>query len=83
VLAQRVLQPVPRRVFSFVLGFLTGHEFGWLPGVMRIMRDALPNTETVVLSLSSPDLADGLLRGKIDLAFLRHQKNAPAIVFTR
>jgi LysR family hca operon transcriptional activator len=66
---------------SFVLGFLTGHEFEWLPAVMAIMRDELPNTEVVVLSLSSPDLADGLMRGKIDLAFLRHERNAPGVVF--
>jgi LysR family hca operon transcriptional activator len=50
---------------------------------MRIMRDALPNTETVILSLSSPELADGLMRGKIDLAFMRHERNAPGILFTR
>jgi LysR family hca operon transcriptional activator len=68
---------------SFVLGFLTGHEFQWLPAVMAIMRDELPNTEVVILSQSSPDLADGLMRGKIDLAFLRHERNAPGIVFTR
>jgi LysR family hca operon transcriptional activator len=68
---------------SFVLGFLTGHEIQWLPAVMAIMRDELPNTEVVILSQSSPDLADGLMRGKIDLAFLRHERNAPGIVFTR
>jgi LysR family transcriptional regulator, hca operon transcriptional activator len=68
---------------SFVLGFLTGHEFEWLPAVMGIMRDELPNTEVVIHSLSSPDLADGLMRGKIDLAFLRHEQNAPGIIFTR
>jgi LysR family hca operon transcriptional activator len=67
---------------SFVLGFLTGHEFEWLAAVMTIMRDELPNTEVVIHSLSSPDLADGLMRGKIDLAFLRHEKNAPGIIFT-
>jgi hypothetical protein len=32
---------------------------------MAIMRDELPNTQVVILSLSSPDLADGLMRGKI------------------
>jgi LysR family hca operon transcriptional activator len=68
---------------SFVLGFLTGYEFDWLPPVMRIMRDELPSTEVVILSLSSPDLADGLTRGRIDLAFLRHERNAPGIVFTQ
>jgi LysR family transcriptional regulator, hca operon transcriptional activator len=67
----------------FVLGFLTGHEFEWLPAVMAIMRDELPNTEVTIHSLSSPDLADGLMRGKIDLAFLRHERHASGIVFTR
>ncbi|WP_342364201.1 LysR family transcriptional regulator [Terrarubrum flagellatum] len=67
---------------SFVLGFLTGHEFEWLPAVMGIMRNELPNMQVVIHSLSSPDLADGLMRGKIDLAFLRHERNAPGIVFT-
>jgi LysR family hca operon transcriptional activator len=68
---------------SFVLGFLTGYEFDWLAAVMRIIRDELPNTEVVILSQSSPELADGLTRGKIDLAFLRRERNAPGIVFTR
>jgi LysR family transcriptional regulator, hca operon transcriptional activator len=67
---------------SFVLGFLTGYEFEWLPAVMAIMRDQLPNTEVVILSQSSPELADGLMRGKIDLAFLRHERNAPGVRFT-
>jgi LysR family hca operon transcriptional activator len=68
---------------SFVIGFLTGYEFDWLSAVMRIMRDALPTTEIVILSLSSVDLADGLSRGKIDLAFMRREENAPGVVFTR
>ena len=67
---------------SFVLGFLTGYEFEWLSAVMEIMRDELPNTEVVLLSLSSPDLADGLMRGRIDLAFMRHEQNAPGVVFS-
>jgi LysR family hca operon transcriptional activator len=67
---------------SFVIGFLTGYEFEWLSAVMAIMRDQLPNTEVVILSLSSPDLAEGLARGKIDLAFLRHERNAPGVTFT-
>ncbi|MDB5656617.1 MAG: LysR family transcriptional regulator [Tardiphaga sp.] len=66
---------------SFVVGFLTGYEFEWLSAVMRIMRDELPSTEVVILSLSSPELADGLTRGRIDLAFLRHERKAPGVVF--
>ena len=49
---------------------------------MRILRDALPTNEVVIHSLSSTDLAEGLTRGKIDLAFMRHEKNAPGVVFT-
>ena len=67
---------------SFVLGFLTGYEFEWLTAVMRIMREALPSTEVVILSLSSQDLADGLTRAKIDLAFMRHEPKTSGIVFT-
>jgi LysR family hca operon transcriptional activator len=68
---------------SLVLGFLTGYEFDWLPAIMRLMRDALPTTEVVIHSLSSPDLATGVMEGRIDLAFLRHERNAPGIVFTQ
>lgn len=68
---------------TFALGFLTGHEFQWLAAVMNIMRDALPKTEIVIHSLSSPELADGLIRGRIDLAFLRHEAGARGIAFTK
>ncbi len=43
----------------------------WLPEAMRILRDELPNIDVTVSSQYSPDLADALLRGKLDLAFLR------------
>jgi LysR family hca operon transcriptional activator len=68
---------------TFVIGFLTGYEFDWLAAVMRILRDELPNTEIVILSQSSLELADGLMRGKIDLAFMRHERSARGLVFTR
>ena len=68
---------------TFALGFLTGYEFQWLAAVMNIMRDALPKAEIVIHSLSSPELADGLTRGRIDLAFLRHEASARGIVFTK
>ena len=56
---------------SFAIGFLTGYEMDWLPTVMGILRAELPNTEVMIHSLDSPELAAGLIRGKIDLAFLR------------
>ena len=76
--ARRAAAP-PRT--DFVLGFLTGHEFDWLPIVMAILRDEIPDAEVTVLSRSSPDLAAGLMRGKVDLALLRPERNVPDVVF--
>jgi LysR family hca operon transcriptional activator len=66
---------------SFAIGFLTGYEMDWLPVVMGILRAELPSTEVVIHSQDSPDLAAGLIRGKIDLAFLRPEKQAPGLKF--
>ena len=76
--ARRAAEP-PRA--TFVLGFLTGLEFDWLSGVMAILRDEIPDAEVTVLSRSSPDLAAGLMRGKVDLALLRPERNLPGVVF--
>ena len=62
---------------TFALGFLTGQEMDWLPEAMRILRDELPNIEVSVSSQYSPDLAQGLLRGKLDLAFMRPEAQMP------
>jgi LysR family hca operon transcriptional activator len=48
---------------TFALGFLTGQEVDWLPEVMRILGDELPNIEVSISSQYSPELAQGLLRG--------------------
>jgi LysR family transcriptional regulator, hca operon transcriptional activator len=66
---------------SFAIGFLTGYEMDWLPAVMGILRAELPSTEVVIHSQDSPDLAAGLIRGKIDLAFLRPEKQSPGLKF--
>ena len=76
--ARRAAQP-PRALFA--IGFLTGYEMDWLPAVMEILRAELPSTEVVVHSQDSPDLAAGLIRGKIDLAFLRPEKQASGLKF--
>ena len=76
--ARRAAQPART---SFAIGFLTGYEMDWLPAVMGILRAELPNTEVVIHSQDSPDLAAGLIRGKIDLAFLRPEKQAPGLKF--
>ena len=76
--ARRAAQPA-RSLFA--IGFLTGYEMDWLPAVMGILQAELPGTEVVIHSQDSPDLAAGLIRGKIDLAFLRPEKQAPGLKF--
>jgi LysR family hca operon transcriptional activator len=62
---------------SFALGFLTGQEMEWLAEAMHILRDELPNIEVTVSSQYSPQLADALMRGKLDLAFMRPEAQMP------
>jgi LysR family hca operon transcriptional activator len=76
--ARRAAQPART---SFAIGFLTGYEMDWLPAIMEILHTELPSTEVVIHSQDSPDLAAGLIRGKIDLAFLRPEKQAPGLKF--
>jgi LysR family transcriptional regulator, hca operon transcriptional activator len=66
--ARKTAQPSKQR---FALGFLTGQEMTWLPEAMHILRAELPNIDVTVSSDYSPDLAEALARGKLDLAFLR------------
>lgn len=68
--ARRAAQPAKQR---FALGFLTGQEMQWLPKAMSILREELPTVDVTVSSDYSPDLAEGLARGKLDLAFLRSE----------
>ncbi len=68
--ARRVAKPA-KPVFS--VGFLTGQEVDWLPHVTRILRTELPTIEFKVNSLYSPDLADALQQGEMDLGFLRFE----------
>jgi LysR family hca operon transcriptional activator len=62
---------------TFALGCLTGQEIDWLPEAMRILQDELRNIEVTVSSQYSPDLAQALLRGKLDLAFMRPEARMP------
>jgi LysR family hca operon transcriptional activator len=64
---------------SFALGFLTGQEMDWLPEAMNTLKDELPNIEVTVSSDYSPQLADALMRGKLDLAFMRPEADRPEL----
>jgi LysR family hca operon transcriptional activator len=76
--ARRAAQPAK---LSFALGFLTGKEIDWLPEAIRLLRDELPNIEITVSSQYSPDLAEALVRGKLDVAFLRRETQATGLAF--
>ena len=76
--ARRAAQPAKP---SFALGFLTGKEIDWLPDVLRLLRDDLPHIELTISSQYSPDLAEALVRGTLDVAFLRREARAPALRF--
>jgi LysR family transcriptional regulator, hca operon transcriptional activator len=66
--ARRAAQPL-RKTFS--IGFLTGLEIAWLPRAMTALRDQLTDIDIVVSSDYSPHLAEALIRGSMDLAFMR------------
>lgn len=78
--ARRAAQPAKA---SFVMGFLTGTEIDWFGEAVRLLRDELPNIEVILVSQTSPELASALLRGKVDIAFLRPQPEMPDLVFKR
>jgi LysR family transcriptional regulator, hca operon transcriptional activator len=56
---------------TFAIGFQTGQEMNWLAPVMQVLQDKLKEIQVTVSSDYSPDLAEALVRGRLDLAFLR------------
>jgi LysR family hca operon transcriptional activator len=76
--ARRAAQPEKR---AFTIGFLAGQELVWLPETLRILRSEQPDIEITLASQSSPELAGALMRGKVDVAFLRREKDSSGIAF--
>src|SRR6202049_4497686 len=70
--ARRAAQPARK---TFAIGFQTGHEMPALPQAMHVLRDQLKNIQVTISSDYSPDLAEALVRGRLDLAFLRREPN--------
>src|SRR5215469_13556669 len=66
---------------GFVIGFLLGQEAIWLPALLQILREEAPDVEITLMTKSSPELADGLMQGKIDVALLRHEKHTAGLTF--
>ena len=65
----------------FVMGFLTNHELTWMPEAFRILRDELPNIDVMISSQYSPPLANALVKGTVDAAFLRREQGFPELAF--
>jgi LysR family hca operon transcriptional activator len=65
----------------FTMGFLTGHELTWMPEALRILHNELPNIDVMISSQYSPLLANALLKGKVDAAFLRRERGVPDLAF--
>jgi LysR family hca operon transcriptional activator len=76
--ARRAAQPTKQ---SFAVGFLTGIEIDWLPAVTKVLREALCTMQMNVSSDYSPDLADGLQRGRLDAAIMRIEPEFGDLVF--
>jgi len=76
--ARRAEQP-EKPVFS--IGFLAGQEVAWLPHALRIIREEAPGVEIMLSSQPSPDLAVALMRGKLDVAFLRRETRTSGLTF--
>jgi LysR family hca operon transcriptional activator len=76
--ARRIAHPAKP---CFVMGFLTGHEWTWMPEALRILRGELPNIDVMISSQYSPRLANALLKGTVDAAFLRRERGAPELAF--
>lgn len=76
--ARRIAQPQKP---TLSMGFMVGLEVMWLPHLLRILREEEPEIEVTLTSQSSPELALALTRGKLDIAFLRPEKQTAGVTF--
>jgi LysR family transcriptional regulator, hca operon transcriptional activator len=75
--AAKPLKPI------FAVGFLSGQEVDWLAKTTRLLGADLRNIEMTVSSENSPELAEGLATGRLDIAFLRPEPNRPDLEFIK
>lgn len=66
---------------GFVVGFLAGQEVVWLSETLRILREEAPDIDVTISSLSSPELANALMQGRMDVALLRHETDTSGLAF--
>ena len=73
--AAKPLKPV------FAIGFLSGQEVNWLAKTTCILSDELRNIAMTISSEHSPDLAQLLATGKLDIALMRAEPNWPDLSY--
>jgi LysR family hca operon transcriptional activator len=66
---------------GFGLGFLPGQEVIWLSGALRILREEAPEVDVTITTKSSPELANALMQGEIDVALLRREARTAGLDF--
>jgi LysR family hca operon transcriptional activator len=83
--AEVAVQSARRTAFpakpSFALGFMIGHDTTWVPEALKLLRDELPKIHVVISTQNSPQLAEALLHGGIDVAFLRREDGSDDLEF--
>src|SRR5258708_13110677 len=58
---------------GFGLGFLPGQEVIWLSEALRIVREEASDVDVTIMTKSSPELANALMQGEIDVPLMRPQ----------
>lgn len=66
---------------GFGLGFLPGQEVIWLSGALRILREEAADVDVTITTKSSPELANALMQGDIDVALLRREARTAGLDF--
>lgn len=76
--ARRAAKPIKP---LFAVGFLSGQEVNWLTRTSQLLGSELQKIEMTVSSENSPELAEGLVAGRLDVAFMRAEPNKPQLEF--
>ena len=66
---------------GFGLGFLPGQEVIWLSEALRILREEASDVNVTITTKSSPELANALMQGEIDVALLRRETRTAGLDF--
>ncbi len=66
---------------GFGLGFLPGQEVIWLSEALRIVREETSDVDVTIMTKSSPELANALMQGEIDVAVMRRETRTAGLNF--